>query len=313
MALTDDLISWWSLDEASGDAIDAHATNDLTETSGTIASTTGKVDNGRDFEASDTEYFARSDNADLSTGNIDFTLACWINLESTSRLHSLIWKGDAANGEYQLYIYSDNIIYFDVYGSALFGDYNFVGATTHGVVSTSTWYFVVAWHDATANTINIQLNNGTADNQSHSAGVYDGIAAFHLGGEPTNNYLLDGVLDEVGFWKRVLTADERTALYNSGNGLGYDDLGGSTAYTLDCETTAYAITPTNADLTITRELTAETTAYAITPTNADLSRTTSLNLESATYTITPTDAELDIIPRRPKGFHINYNRPRRAR
>jgi len=33
------------------------------------------------------------------------------------------------------------------------------------------------------------------------------------------------VIDEVGFWTRVLTEDERTALYNSGDGITYPFLG----------------------------------------------------------------------------------------
>ena len=32
---------------------------------------------------------------------------------------------------------------------------------------------------------------------------------------------VDGILDEIGFWKRVLTPDERVALYNSGEGLAF--------------------------------------------------------------------------------------------
>ena len=35
---------------------------------------------------------------------------------------------------------------------------------------------------------------------------------------------MDGRLDQVGVWKRVLTADERTWLYNSGNGRSYTEI-----------------------------------------------------------------------------------------
>jgi hypothetical protein len=41
-------------------------------------------------------------------------------------------------------------------------------------------------------------------------------------------------MDEVGFWRRLLTTDERDQLYNSGSGIGYDDLdGGPAEATLD--------------------------------------------------------------------------------
>jgi len=51
-ALTDDLVAFYPLDEASGDALDAHGGHTATETAGTIASATGPggVGASRDFE-----------------------------------------------------------------------------------------------------------------------------------------------------------------------------------------------------------------------------------------------------------------------
>jgi hypothetical protein len=40
MAVIDNLMAWYPLDESSGNAIDAHSTLDMTETGGTIAATT---------------------------------------------------------------------------------------------------------------------------------------------------------------------------------------------------------------------------------------------------------------------------------
>ena len=81
----------------------------------------------------------------------------------------------------------------------------------------------MAWHDAASNTTNIQVNDGTVDSVSHSGGVYNGTADFALGALfiGTPSYHFDGLVDEVGFWKRVLTSQERTDLYNSGSGLEY--------------------------------------------------------------------------------------------
>jgi hypothetical protein len=80
----------------------------------------------------------------------------------------------------------------------------------------------VAWHDSVGNTINIQVNNGTADSAAHNLGVFYGTAPFAIGArDAAAADYWDGLIDEVGFWKRVLTADERTTLYNGGNGLAY--------------------------------------------------------------------------------------------
>jgi len=229
MSLLTDLISHWKLDEASGNATDSHGTNTLTETDGTIASATGKVGNARDFEAGDTEYFTIADNASLSTGDIDFTWAGWVNAESLPTNNNSFYiaskHGTSGNFEYGVLIdNAANVIRFKFNvsnnGTAI------VEATANnlGTPSTATWYFVVAWHDASANTINIQVNNGTADSASHTTGVRDGNGGYSIGafGAGPSAYF-DGLIDSVSFWKRVLTSAERTQLYNAGSGLDYED------------------------------------------------------------------------------------------
>jgi hypothetical protein len=87
----------------------------------------------------------------------------------------------------------------------------------------NTWVWVVAWHDSTANTLNIQINNGAVDSTATGAVVpNDSTAQLRVGDlQQTNNREWLGYLDEIGFWRRVLSADEKTALYNSGAGLAY--------------------------------------------------------------------------------------------
>lgn len=212
------LISHWKLNEASGDAIDAHGSNDATETSGTIASGAGKIDASRDFEAADTEYFQKTDNADLSTGNIDFTVCFWCNLESLINNMCAVTKGgfSASSHEYTVYINDNGGWNFrlTVGGSSLV----ILDSTT--TIVTGTWYFVVAWHDATANTLNLQVNNGSVDSKAHSSGVPDSSTAFRIGASAAGLYW-DGLIESVSFFKRILTSDERTVLWNNGDGLAY--------------------------------------------------------------------------------------------
>ena len=56
--------------------------NTLTDTN-TVGATTGKVSGARDFELSNSEYFTIADNAALSVGDVAFTVAAWVNLESS--------------------------------------------------------------------------------------------------------------------------------------------------------------------------------------------------------------------------------------
>jgi hypothetical protein len=74
-----------------------------------------------------------------------------------------------------------------------------------------------------ANTINIQVNNGAIDSVPWSGGGQDSAAEFALGrraGTESELYW-SGRIDEVGIWKRLLTAEERAALYNGGQGFPF--------------------------------------------------------------------------------------------
>lgn len=221
MALTDSLISYWKLDESSGNAIDSHGSNELVETAGTIAATTGKINGARDFEDGDTEYFTIADNASISTGDIDFTFCCWINAESLAAQGRIIAKINAAVTvlEHQLFYSTVSSRFrFQVFnGTSVVGTADWSAAP-----STATWYFIVCWHDAAANTINIQVNDGTPVSNATTGAPADTAAAFSIGSlEGLAGSYWDGLIDEVGFWKRTLTSGERTSLYNGGAGLAY--------------------------------------------------------------------------------------------
>ena len=224
MALADNLIAYWTLDEASGNAIDAHGSNDLTETSGTIDAASGKVGGARDFEAGDTEWFEIADNTDLSTGDIDFTFACWVRAETLASFPCIAQKGwsglASADREWVLYYNttSSRFVMEKGAGTAAVS----VTASNFGAASTATGYFVVIYHDSVNDIIGISVNAGTPNTTSTSTGVNNGNRAFVLGASTVGQSLYwDGVIDEAGFWKRVLTSDERTELYNIGNGRDY--------------------------------------------------------------------------------------------
>lgn len=223
--MLDSLISYWPLGEASGNALDAHGSNHLTETSGTIDSATGKVGNCRDFEAGDTEYFTLADNADLSCGDIDFSIAAWVNAESLTGTHDIVSKDDggATQREYILG-YASSRFRFGVFTGS--GTFTQKLADSLGAPSTGTWYLVIGWHDSVNNTLNIQVNNGTVDSQAYSNGLADEAAPFCIGARGSGgagSAHWDGLIDEVAFAKRVWTSDERTWIYNSGNGRSYAD------------------------------------------------------------------------------------------
>lgn len=75
-SLLTDLISWWNMDEASGDALDSVDGHDLTDIGTSIGSETGIVNDARSMVAGD--LFASSVEADLATTSNGVTIAGWV-------------------------------------------------------------------------------------------------------------------------------------------------------------------------------------------------------------------------------------------
>lgn len=238
MAIIDNLAVYYKLDEASGsDVLDAHDSSGLTQVN-TVGTATGVIGTARDFEADNNTYCWCADNATISTGDIDFTLQVWAKLESKPGSMVLIGKGSIGGGEEASLEYSifysggsDRFVFAVGTGSAD----STVTANTLGSPSTGTWYLIHAWHDSVNNQLGIAVNAGTADTTSYSSGVQDSSSELLLGANAINgahanglDRQYDGLLDEAGLWKRVLSSGDRTSLYNAGAGLAYP-FGASTA------------------------------------------------------------------------------------
>jgi len=231
------MVSWWDLDEESGTRRDAHGTNHLTDNN-TVTTAPGiegalarDINYAAQFTAANAEHLGINDNASLSTGDIDFTLAGWVYFDavpSSGNDYGIMgkWLAGAGTREYLLYAFNSGgttKFAFTVRNTADSGDAN-VTANNFGAVSANNWYYVVAWHDATANTINISVNNSTADSAAHSGGVYDGAQSFDIGRYSLGSYF-HGKIDSASFWKRTLTSAEKTWLYNVNRGRKYAEIG----------------------------------------------------------------------------------------
>ena len=220
-------IAWWSLDEESGERADSHGGNNLTDTN-TVLYGTGVQGNAADFTAGNFEALEINDNVDLSFGDEDFTLFCWVKMETKAADMALMSKFDAASGTREYYLYfdvSDDRFKFIVSndGTAEAS----VKADNLGAPSAGTWYFIIAWHDSVNNTINIQVNDGTADSESYSNGCNDNTSRFVLGARDHGAIGTDfynGLTDEAGVTAEVWTTAERTWMYSNGNGRVYADL-----------------------------------------------------------------------------------------
>ena len=247
--LLENLVAFWALDEASGNAVDKH-TNNLTLTQhGSPGASTGKVySTARTFDGS-TQYFSRASETLLQGGDNDILFAAWVKADVNTANQDILNKYSYSDGnacEYLLYYNYDDwspTPYFTFIVNANASTYGVVRATNFGTMSSSTWYFVIAWHDAVNNVIGISVNNGTPNTTSYSSGMATSSTPFLLGAEDNGgvHYPWDGNLGPVMMWKSapggggILTSDQITTLYNSGAGLPYEsfDSGGGVVLTLN--------------------------------------------------------------------------------
>jgi RHS repeat-associated protein len=216
---TNGLVSWWALDEASGARNDSHGANTLTDNN-TVTSASGLKSNAAAFVPANAEYLSVADNAGLSGGDVGFTLVANVYLNSTTNYLVIANKGSANYTDYRL-VYNIDV------SSFLFRVGNGITnvAVNSSPVVTNTWYTVIAWHDSVNNTINIQINNGPVSSINFTGGTIDTVYPLTIGANSDGTQGLDGRIDEVALYKRVLTAAERTWLYNNGSGRTYMEVG----------------------------------------------------------------------------------------
>jgi len=228
-SLLTSLIAWWSLDQQSGTRLDKH-TNSLHLTdNNTVLTLPGKQDFAADFEAVNSEHLSHADDALLSFADEDFTLSCWVKFESLGVQRTIMGKYDATDNQREYILFysaSTSRISLAISNNGT-GDTT-LDADTLGVPSVGVWYFITVWHDSTANTMNIQVNNGVVDSAAYTLGCNDNASVFSIGAQETagsfTNFM-DGIIDEAAIWNKVLSATERNALYNNGMGIRYEWIG----------------------------------------------------------------------------------------
>lgn len=218
------LVSYWPLWESTGTRYDvAGSGNSLTASASSPTQAAGIQVYAGSFAAASSQSLSVADNALVSTGDVDYTICCWVNATTLAADRSIVSKYGPV-GQRELYLWYNNAsgrLSFAVSGNGTAT--TVVADTSLGAPSTGTWYFVRAWHDATGNTINIQTNQLAAISAAHTTGSFDSTTALMIGAVVPSAPLSfwNGAVCEVGFWKRLLTTQEHEWLYNFGKGRTY--------------------------------------------------------------------------------------------
>lgn len=183
----------YPLDEASGDAIDAIGSLDLTDNN-TVGASAGILGACRDLESGTDEYFTHASAAAINgPGDSDFTICFYLNPESITSGFGIISKWQTGGQLSYLIRWSGSQIqaFLSADGSASTN----LTAATFGNLSTATTYSVAVVNDSVNDLLKIYVN-GTKDQTAHAGGVFAGSDAFYVGRAGSGeNY--DGLLSQV--------------------------------------------------------------------------------------------------------------------
>ena len=209
MALIDNLIAYYKLDETSGTVVyDSLVTFNGTNNGATV-NQSGKINTSYSFDGTN-DYVSSDSNIGI-TGSNSRTINIWFNKNNYSAdddyLINLGYNGGGSTNTFFGFSIRSDVIYALLYAN----DFS-TGVTP----SHSTWYMVTLTYDGT---IVRAYVNGSASG-TYTGALSTNNAPVYLGGLNAAGFF-NGKLDEAGVWSRALTSDEVTELYNSGNGWSY--------------------------------------------------------------------------------------------
>ena len=223
--LKTDLISVWEFNETSGtDVFDAFASNDGVNTGTATVNQTGVTNLTPAYDFDGTNDYIDINAKVVSSFPMSFS--CWFKMDITS-IQTVICTNNSANYG-GIWVGFDNTRIVVQYGDGTgldaadrrSYDYN----TT---LSTGTWYnLVVTATDYTSantkvyiNTSEISFSSGSGTATSVDWSIGESLLCSNWAN--ATNWRFNGILDQTGLWSKILSSDEVSTLYNSGNGLAY--------------------------------------------------------------------------------------------
>jgi hypothetical protein len=216
-----DAVAYWRLDEVSGIRVDATGNgHDASDQGIGVGQVIGKIGNAASFNGlSDPlgNWLEVADAPDIRADD-SFEFVAWIKLpEVIDYSPIVIYKGF---GDSEL-----NIDFYHLKPDIFIAgaDLSYPELTGTTVLDANIWYLVHWWWENGVG-LGVQVNDGSPETLSFTLGniapTSDPIvwANTLIAGLPIGN---GGglIVDEAGFWGRILTTEERSYLWNGGAGL----------------------------------------------------------------------------------------------
>lgn len=219
------LVSYWKLDESSGNAIDSSGNGNTLTNNNTVGYASALINNGADYGAGNAnKYFSASNSMSWNSGA--YSVSTWAKMRSAP----------ASGAAYQLFATEENThnTRFDAWYANSGGTLQIEGrrATPCNAggeadliynvnLGTSAWHQVALTYNGTTLTLYLD-GSGVASTTASGNGSCGLSNDFQLGTNAGAGANYASIYqDETGVWSRGLSSSEVSTLYNGGAGYAY--------------------------------------------------------------------------------------------
>lgn len=219
MSLLTGLISYWKFDTNNSTQPDSHGSNDGTVTGATYTSS-GKIGGAYSYNGTSDFIDCGNDSSLDLTG--DYSISGWFKGHNASSNEIIVSRyNNGTNRGFALRFTSDEKVqlFHTVQGTDEGGLlYNeCISSSSY----TSDWHHFIATFEVGVGS-KLYIDGSLVDSDSTRT---DAISAYtqnlFIGKQAGTPLYYNDDFDECGIWSKVLSTNERTKLYNSGNGLTY--------------------------------------------------------------------------------------------
>jgi len=225
--LSDYLIGYWKMDEASNtDRVDSINGNTAVDAATAVAAATGKIGDGADFQAINSEKLTITDNAAFSWGG-KIAISIWVKPGYSVAYKGILTKQNLSTGtqEFSVYQRTDG---FGLQWVSSGGSGQLDSPTM--TITEGAWYNVIAFADGYI--FYLYVNGIEKDSAAYNGTITETAEDLYIGAVRGMDYY-EGVIDEVGIWGNFpsLSTPAResfvAAIYNSGAGRNLDEIQGT--------------------------------------------------------------------------------------
>ncbi len=175
-----------------------------------------------------THYFVANAHADFALGDVDMSLRMLVRFNALATFNHLCSVRNSVDRAFQMYGFSDGLIYCDASSGAGSTGSHTVDSTPFGTCLINTDYHVVLTYNKTTDILALYVN-GVGNTVAHASGLFSNVPNLYVGRDPTSNQVANVSVSEIivvqGY---CMTATDVLTDYHSGVPLSFSTWVGDT-------------------------------------------------------------------------------------